>query len=63
MPISVAMAADFQNLLTSMSPKDFRLMLERTLLANNATSLQVKKDVVQSEDGEGFEYEYVMVLK
>lgn len=63
MPVSLDMASDFQNLLLRMSPEEFRRMLERSLLANNATSLQVIKEVVQSEDGEGFEYEHVMVFR
>ena len=60
MAISEEMALDFQSLIASLTPKQFGRMIERSLQAANATSLQIVKEVVQSDDGEGFEFQYVM---
>lgn len=62
MAVSIEMAADFQSLLASLTPEQFRRMLERTLQVNNATCLQIQKEVVHAEDGVGVEFQYLMLL-
>lgn len=60
MAVSEEMVLDFQNLIASLTPKEFGRMIERSLQAANATSLQIVREVVKSEDGEGYEQQYVM---
>lgn len=58
MAISEEMASDFQSLISSLTPEQFRRMLERSMKAANAASLTVVKEVVKKDDG--FDVEYVM---
>lgn len=58
--VSEEMALDFQSLIASMPPEQFRKMIERSIKAANANSLSIQKEVVKTEDG--FDFEYVMLF-
>lgn len=62
MAVSEEMAAEFQALLGSLTPKQFQRMLERTLQVNNATCFQVQKEIVRAESGNGFHAQYAVRL-